>query len=156
MAFGSGWSEAGIYAQILSFCLFFSFISSPVSQLYIVMERQDFEIKINTLIFVSRCASIFSGGVLQNSRLAILLYSVLGVCVYGYMLVGLIGMANIGPANRVMKRLIRKSRFSLPYIGCLILLSLVELNSGPLLVLGICLVAGGYIVIAYKKILVKI
>ena len=43
IAFGEPWAEAGVYSQILSIWTFFWFISSPMSQLFNVLEKQEIQ-----------------------------------------------------------------------------------------------------------------
>jgi O-antigen/teichoic acid export membrane protein len=93
--FGPEWAEAGVYVQILSIWTFFWFISSPISNLFSVLERQDLALYINTLIFISRVIALVIGGYLHNARLAILLFGVSGILVYGYLDILLINYSGI-------------------------------------------------------------
>ncbi len=45
--FGSAWTEAGVYAQILSLWAFIWFISSPLSTIYLVVEEHHFGFSYN-------------------------------------------------------------------------------------------------------------
>ena len=42
VAFGERWAEAGVYMQILGLWIFFQFISSPISTLFAVLEKQNY------------------------------------------------------------------------------------------------------------------
>ena len=46
VVFGQQWREAGVYTQILSIWGFFQFISSPMSTLFYVLEKQEFLLKL--------------------------------------------------------------------------------------------------------------
>lgn len=83
--FGSEWAEAGVYTQILSIWAFFWFISSPLSQLFNVLERQESMLIIHIAIFLTRLLSLGVGGYFQNVYLALSLYAGTGVLVYGYL-----------------------------------------------------------------------
>ena len=85
IAFGESWAEAGVYTQILSIWMFFWFISSPLSTLFRVLEKQEFSLGLNIAIFVSRLVSLSIGGWLNNARLALVLFSVSGFLFYGYL-----------------------------------------------------------------------
>lgn len=85
LVFGPDWAEAGIYTQILSVWAFFWFISSPLSTLFSLLERQELDLKFNTVIFISRFASLAVGGYLADPRLAVFLFSVTGIGAYGYL-----------------------------------------------------------------------
>ena len=73
--FGANWMEAGIYVQILSIWTFFWFISSPLSNIFTIMERQDISLKINICNIFMRFLSLWIGGICQNPRLAIVLFA---------------------------------------------------------------------------------
>ena len=81
--FGETWREAGRYTQILSPYIFFTFISSPLSSLFAVYERQGTALFLQSLIFITRLLSLYIGGVYQNIHLALGLFSITGVFVYG-------------------------------------------------------------------------
>jgi len=81
--FGDRWSEAGVYVQILGLWVFVQFISSPLSTLFSVMERQGGALLLNGLILATRFAALSIGGVLDNPRIALVLFAATGVLVYG-------------------------------------------------------------------------
>jgi len=83
--FGKTWTEAGVYAQILSIWAFLWFISSPLGTLYIVMEKQQFGLKLNIANFITRLLSLVFGGLLGDARIALSLFSISGIFVYGYL-----------------------------------------------------------------------
>jgi lipopolysaccharide exporter len=83
VVFGREWAEAGVYTQILSIWMFFVFISSPLSTLYSVLERQQSALLINMVLFVTRLVALAAGGLLGSARLALSLFAVSGVLVYG-------------------------------------------------------------------------
>lgn len=82
--FGLQWEEAGIYTQILSVWAFFWFISSPLSTLFGVLEKQEFSLVLNIFIFSTRFIALGIGGLLGDARLAVFLFATSGVLVYGY------------------------------------------------------------------------
>ncbi len=84
VVFGETWAEAGVYTQILSLWAFFWFIASPMSTLFSVLEKQDFDLKINLVLLVGRFLTLGIGGMMHNARLALALFAALGVFVYGY------------------------------------------------------------------------
>jgi len=83
--FGDAWIEAGLYAQILSIWAFVWFISSPLSTLWAVLEKQAFGIRITSLNFVTRIISLVLGGVTGSPVIALALFAFSGVLVYGYL-----------------------------------------------------------------------
>lgn len=84
IVFGDAWAEAGVYTQILSIWAFFWFIASPLSTLFSVLERQDFDLKINLALIVGRFISLSIGGRADNPRLALGLFAIVGIVIYGY------------------------------------------------------------------------
>jgi len=83
VVFGNNWSEAGLYTQILAPWMFFTFISSPLSTLFSVFERQGSALIVHSTIFLTRLISLYIGCVLGNVYIALGLFSVTGVFVYG-------------------------------------------------------------------------
>jgi O-antigen/teichoic acid export membrane protein len=95
LVFGAEWAEAGIYVQILGPWLFFLFISSPLSTLFSIMERQELAFLIHLLILVSRIISLIMGGSTGNIYLAIALWSGTGILVYGGMAIWILRLASV-------------------------------------------------------------
>lgn len=59
LVFGAEWSDAGLYARLLSIYVLFAFLSSPVANIFNVYERMDIQLSLNvfrvilvTLVFV--------------------------------------------------------------------------------------------------------
>lgn len=80
--FGHNWSEAGVYTQILAPWMLFTFISSPLSTLFAVFERQGSALIIHSAIFLTRLISLYVGGILGNVYITLGLFSMTGVFVY--------------------------------------------------------------------------
>jgi O-antigen/teichoic acid export membrane protein len=84
VVFGSEWTEAGVYTQILSIWMLFWFISSPMHHLFNVLEKNELALGLNLVILLTRIGSIWLGGILNNPYYALLFYSLSGAMVYGY------------------------------------------------------------------------
>jgi len=82
-AFGPNWHEAGVYAQILSVWLFFWFLSSPLNTVFAVLEEQGLELRFQVANIVTRLVALLAGGLFGSARLAIALFAICGVGVYG-------------------------------------------------------------------------
>ena len=93
LIFGSQWAEAGVYAEILGAWLFFLFISSPMSTLFFVMEKQEQAFVLHLLILCSRLAALIIGGRTQNIYLTLGLWSGSGVFIYGGLTLWLLWVA---------------------------------------------------------------
>jgi O-antigen/teichoic acid export membrane protein len=83
--FGTVWAEAGVYTQIISVWALIWFISSPLSTIYIVFEKQEFGLKYNVVNFFTRLGSLIIGGLLGSPVIALLLFASSGIFVYGYL-----------------------------------------------------------------------
>lgn len=86
MAFGSNWSMAGGYVEILSPWAYVWFVASPLSGLFAVLEMQSFELKFNLVLLVSRFVALLIGGIIGSSVIAIALFSCSGFFIYGYLI----------------------------------------------------------------------
>lgn len=82
--FGSTWYSAGIYAKILIPWLFLLFISSPLTSLYSVFEKQNFDLIFQIFLLVSRIVTLYIGGIYGDPIFTILLYSISGAIFCGF------------------------------------------------------------------------
>ena len=135
--FGSNWAEAGVYTQILSIWMFFWFISSPLSTLFRVLEKQEFSLGLNIIIFISRFVSIAIGGWLNNARLALLLFAISGLILYGYLGLSIVLSSGVPWRNALSIMINNFVRF-VP--AALILLVLKLMQSSSWIVMGITIV----------------
>jgi O-antigen/teichoic acid export membrane protein len=133
LVFGGRWIEAGYYAQVLGPWTFFWFISSPLSTLFLVLERHAFGLKLNTVIFASRLLSLVVGGRLHDARLTILLFSASGVLVYGYYTFAILKVSGVD-LGRVTRFLGARILEYLPAI--LILVALKAVAVAPWILVG--------------------
>lgn len=82
IVFGIRWAEAGVYTQILSLSILFSFIASPISTLFSVLEKQGNGLFFNVIFFFTRTIAIIAGGLIGDERIALGLFAVAGVVCY--------------------------------------------------------------------------
>jgi len=85
VVFGEQWREAGVFAQILGIWAFFWFISSPLSTLYYVFEKQKDFSYFTIVNLVTRFGSLMIGGILGSVYIALGLFAVSGIFIYGYL-----------------------------------------------------------------------
>lgn len=128
IVFGDEWREAGIYVQILAPWGFVWFISSPMSTLSSVFEKQEFGLTINAIIFISRLLALGIGGMIGNARLALALFSISGFFVYGYLNLWLMNLAGIRP-NRVFRILLPYILLFMPVGVSLVILQLINAST---------------------------
>ena len=80
--FGKNWQVAGEYAQILAPMYLLKFITNPISNMFIIAEKQKMELLLQTILFLSICFSFLIGFALQNIILTILLISIFNSLIY--------------------------------------------------------------------------
>lgn len=134
---GNRWAEAGVYLQILSGWAVVWFISSPLSNLFRVLEKQEFGVGINIVIIVTRAISLVIGGLMGSPRLAFFLFSGSGVLVYGYMLIAVMKMSGV-PLVRALKVILSNALVFLPCGAWLVLM--LFLGAKSLMIVGVSIV----------------
>lgn len=134
VVFGGRWSEAGVYAQILSPCMFLVFTSSPMSTFLRVLERQQTAFYLNSVIFSSRFLSLVIGGYLGDARIALCLFSVSGALVYGWYTLYILSLAGVSRRHSCTT-LLRYVLYAMP--GLAILLGSQLLSVSPTVVTSI-------------------
>ena len=128
VVFGSQWAEAGVYTQILSVWMVFWFISSPMSQLYSVLQKNELFLGLNLVILVTRIASIWLGGVLESPRLALLFFSISGAVVYGFLGASIIFFSGV-PWSRIVRIIFENLAISMLAGGVLFLFNQLHVIS---------------------------
>ncbi|MFZ2098315.1 MAG: oligosaccharide flippase family protein [Anaerolineales bacterium] len=95
IVFGANWIEAGRYTQILSPWMFILFISSPISNLFAALERQELALIINIIILITRFTALVIGGLTHNIFTALIIWSATGVIIYGGLLLWLLKLTHV-------------------------------------------------------------
>lgn len=103
LIFGPEWREAGVYFQILGIWTLFWFISSPLSTVFIVMERQGSLLLFTSANLVTRFVALYTGGIYHSARFALLLFAISGVAIYGGILLGSFKLAGVHK-NAIIRR----------------------------------------------------
>ncbi|AKB12932.1 Membrane protein involved in the export of O-antigen and teichoic acid [Methanosarcina thermophila] len=127
LIFGNDWTEAGVYAQILSLWAFIWLISSPLSTIYIVMEKQQFGFQYSFFNLITRILSLYIGGLLGNARLALILFSISGILVYSYLCLKMLFYSGI-ENSKVIKILYSNFCLFIPVGIILIALKIAQVN----------------------------
>ena len=115
IAFGNRWAEAGQYIQILGPLFYFQFLSSPISTLFAILEKQHYGLFFNILLFGTRIASIIVGGMAGDIRLTLFLFVSTGVACYGFLSFWLISKAGLS-AMYALQQIIKFAFYSSPLI----------------------------------------
>ena len=75
--FGPEWRIAGEYAQIMILMFFLSFVVSPLSNMFIIAEKQKIDLVIQIILFIFVSVSFIVGyNIFKHPKAAILFYSV--------------------------------------------------------------------------------
>ena len=120
-AFGSEWIAAGTYTRILIPWLFLVFISSPLSSLFNVFEKQDVGLKFQVSLVLSRIISLYIGGSLGSPLFALSLFSLTGVIFWTWMNFYLLKSADVSLNESFkvfLKYLYRSLILVLPILIC--------------------------------------
>ena len=85
--FGENWVQAGEFAQWMVPWLYLVFITSPLSQLFSVLEKQKQGMCFNIVLLAVRVTSLFVAAYFKNLILAVALFSLGGaICWVGFLL----------------------------------------------------------------------
>lgn len=147
--FGSQWAIAGVFVQILSVWAFVWFISSPLSTMVAVLEKQSWGLQLNIIIFSTRLISLVIGGLLGNVYIALILFSLSGFIVYGYLCLKIFEFSNVSKSliiKTVSPDLVR----GIPAGIFLFLLVLLKINS-VVIVLSATIISLIYYVYLFKS-----
>ncbi len=86
---GAKWAESGIFAQILALYAFIWFVTSPLTTLLSVIEKQEVSLYFNIVNLATRVLSLLIGGFMKQPRLGLYLFSISGIVIYGWLLLWL-------------------------------------------------------------------
>lgn len=81
--FGVQWREAGEYAQILTPMAFLQFITSPLSSMDMIAEKQKIDLVWQIGLLVLVVASFFGGKVFLNEKISLAIFSASYCFMYG-------------------------------------------------------------------------
>ena len=93
--FGAEWRDAGIYAQWMALWLATVFISSPLSNLISITERQVQGLVFDLTLLVLRSTAIVAGAVIGGPMLAVALYSVTSFVIWAVFTAWLLHSAGV-------------------------------------------------------------
>ncbi len=120
LIFGERWHEAGVYTQLLAPWIFFWFISSPMSALFSVLEKQEWSLRLNAAILISRFIALGLGGYLGSARLMLVFFALSGALLYG--LLSFIIMRAAGVAFREIANILWKKGWPILLAGGLLII----------------------------------
>ena len=149
VVFGNPWAEAGVYAHYLALWIFFLFITSPISTLFSVLEKQNISLIINIIIFPVRAGALIIGGMVGDPRLSIILFSAAGVIIYAGANLWFMKMAGCSIIH-ILKKFSKYLAYSILLLSCVGLAKWFLLLDPKHLV-----IVGGVAMIIYYVIVIK-
>ncbi len=131
--FGKHWIPAGEYSQVLSFWTFIWFISSPISNLYYILGLQHKFMQFMAVSLIIRALSIVIAAKFFDAPMAIFLYSIASLLVYGYQLIYLLNKVKTD-FKQLITNVLKGSSFAKGAIILMIILNMLSLGT-PMLML---------------------
>jgi lipopolysaccharide exporter len=95
--FGEEWTEAGIYAQILSLAFLCEFIVFPIANVFLVKSQQDLALIYSTVLALSRLLVLLLTIQINLPRIILGAYTVTSVTVYVLVFGWLLWLSNVSP-----------------------------------------------------------
>jgi cbb3-type cytochrome oxidase maturation protein len=86
LVFGELWHDAGHFAQWMVPWLYVTFVASPLSSLFDVLEQQKQELRFHVVLLATRIGSIMVGAMLDDLELTIALFSLGSALCWGWAL----------------------------------------------------------------------
>jgi len=126
-AFGKNWYISGLYVKILVPWIFLVFLSSPISTLYSVYDKQGVWFTFSIILLISRVVALVIGGTHGSPEFALTLFSFTGVLFWLWnnaYLLNLAGISKMESVEVLIKYTMIGSIVSIP----LILLQFLSVN----------------------------
>lgn len=124
VVFGEQWATAGIYAQILAVMMLAVFITSPLSILIDVLERQRACLIFNIILFFARSSAIIAGCTLGKPLVALILFSSAGTIIYASQCIWILSITGV-QIKVVFKELIPYLIYFVPTLGLIFMAKFV-------------------------------
>jgi len=127
-AFGKSWAVSGTYVRILIPWIFLVYLSSPISTLYSVFEKQGVWLTFSIILLISRVAALVIGGIYGESpEFTLSLFSFTGVIFWLWNNAYLLNLAGINKTDSA-KILIRYTAIGLVVCIPLVILDMLSVN----------------------------
>ena len=116
---GANWEESGYYLRWLALWFFFVSTASPLHRLFAVLERQDELAIINGLLFIVSTVALVIGGILDDARTALALFTTSASIVWFIQCLRVLRIAGVS-ATTLGSILIREVLQALPYAAAML------------------------------------
>lgn len=101
--FSAGWREAGVYAGLLSIYFLFRLITSPMSSVFRVLEKERVTLVFNIFLFIGRIAVLFLASKLWGPFGAVLSFSVFSAGAYIVLMILIFRLVGLSWPPRLLK-----------------------------------------------------
>jgi O-antigen/teichoic acid export membrane protein len=95
LVFGDKWIQSGVFSRWLAPCIYLIFVTSPISTLYFVLERQGENLALQVSLLFARMIGIWVGGRMNDPLLSIALFSSLSSLCYFWSLLRLMKLSGV-------------------------------------------------------------
>jgi len=119
-AFGSEWTQAGVYSQILSIWTLLVFIVQPLNKITSIIEKNEMSVVLNIAKIVTGAASLIIGGMADNILLGLWLFSITGVLSYGIFILWATSAAGV-PSKKILKYFAGNLLICAPFLALIFL-----------------------------------
>lgn len=133
LVFGEKWITAGTYVQWLAPWMFMVFITSPISRLFLVLDKQVQESKFQVIILIIRMVSIFIGYIYGGAKFTIILFSFVSTSWRVFLLCYLLKISGVS-IKKMLVYTIRVFIQSIPIISIAIV-AYMFYNDRPIIIL---------------------
>ncbi|MBT8400234.1 MAG: oligosaccharide flippase family protein [Rhodothermia bacterium] len=110
--FGESWSDAGLYASYLALWVLLVFVSSPLSRLFDLLEKQRELLLFNIVLLATRGAALLFGGVSGDANLAILLFGAAGALLWLVHTIWMLHLARV-PLGTALSAVLRYAGYAI-------------------------------------------
>ena len=124
---GESWYLSGTYIRILVPWIFLVFLSSPISALYMVFDKQGTWFTFSIILLISRLATLVIGGTYGSPEFALGLFSFTGIILWLWNNAYLLNLAGVNKMEN-LKILIKYTAIGITVSIPLILLKMLSVN----------------------------
>ena len=128
VVFGSKWTEAGLFLQVMAIPFLFMFIYRPISILFEVQQKQRVRLILNIALVVLIVCGVIIGSYQENALLSVILVAAASITIYAIGILYLLSITEIS-CTKVFIILFRIIGVSLIFMAPLILVRLLLENN---------------------------
>ncbi|WP_276663095.1 oligosaccharide flippase family protein [Syntrophomonas wolfei] len=114
LIFGVNWVIAGEYLIWLGPRFISQFISAPLSTVFVILNRQDLNLKIDTLLFITNIGTVIFGGFLGDSLMTVKLFGAGTFACYSFACFLIFKISGV-PNTTVLKQIYNTLLRAIPY-----------------------------------------